>query len=148
MFGIQAGCDGVVIREGDGGIGGNHSVGRAGAMRRQLLQVGCAVALGVVVTKTVERNEDYVRLGELLRSVRPVINGDNGRDGLSDGWRDALRRAGGTEAAEQDERAAQTKPGARDPSIHAATLRRKCSSGRVPQGGTELRRLLVSGRAC
>src|SRR5580658_5048894 len=86
MFRVKAGNDGVMVGKGYRRISGKHTFRRAGALSCQCQQVVSMITLCIVIAEAVQRNEDDIGFRKLPRSIRPVINGNDGRN---DG-RDAL----------------------------------------------------------
>src|SRR5262249_2973469 len=60
MLRVEAGDDGVVVGRRLGGKGWNHSFGCAGTLGSQSEQMVGVIALRVVVTEAVKRNEDDI----------------------------------------------------------------------------------------
>ena len=73
VLGIEAGDQGVVVREGDRRIGGDHAFRRGSTFLRDCQQVLCTVFSRVVPAETIERDQDNIMLVLLRGIVRPVI---------------------------------------------------------------------------
>ena len=80
---IEAGDDGVVVREGERWVGRNHALRRAGSACCERPQMRQAELLRVVVAEGVERDEDDVVFGLLGDGVGWIGNGDDAARRLS-----------------------------------------------------------------
>lgn len=82
MLRIESANDAVVVGKRKRRIRGKHSFRRTRPIGREREQMLSVITLGIVVSESVERNQNQVRFRKLLRGVRSVINRDDRSDSL------------------------------------------------------------------
>jgi hypothetical protein len=83
VLGVESGDQGVVVGEGERGVGGNHAIGSGCAFLREGEDVFGGVFLGVVVAEAVEGDEYDVVFGLGGGGVGRVWGGEDGAGLLS-----------------------------------------------------------------